>query len=328
LRRSADGSTQDLSSQVVWASSNVVAATISNEPGFRGLATAVGEGSTTITATFGDAAATATLTITPAELVSIAIGPVDPAVAPGSSTQFEATGTYTDNSTANVTGLVSWASSDPTVATIDANGLAAALATGSTTITGSLGTATAATTLRVEAADPAVITATSVMWGSKGIAALETATDGLRLLPAGRSNSIGWLGINRVSITLDKAATLTAADVAVSGALGGDYGGVTVIGSGTSWLITLNRPIDAADRVTLTIGNADVATFSRRLDVLPGDVNDDGVVTMQDAVLVRNGVMGFDPVLNPLDFLDVLGDDEPTLGGYNAIRQRIGTRLP
>ena len=325
----SDGSTQDLSSQVVWASSNVDAATISNEPGFRGLATALGVGSTTITATFGDALGSAVLTVTPAELVSIAIGPVDPTVAQGASQTFTATGTYTDDSTADLTSQVAWSSSDAAVATIDASGLATALGAGSTTISAALGAASASTTLTVEAAaDPAVVTGTSVMWGTAGMASLETAADGLRLLPAGRSNTIGWLGINRISITLDKAATLSADDVAVSSLIGADYGPVSVIGSGTSWLITLAKPIDVADRVTITIGNADVATFTRRLDVLPGDVNDDGTVNMQDAILVRNGVLGIDPVLNPVDFLDVLGEGDPSIDGYNAVRRFIGSRLP
>ena len=36
--------------------------------------------------------------------------------------------------------------------------------------------------------------------------------------------------------------------------------------------------------MTITIGNPLIALFTRRLDVLPGDVNDDGVVNVQDMV--------------------------------------------
>ena len=50
--------------------------------------------------------------------------------------------------------------------------------------------------------------------------------------------------------------TLTAADVTVISAIGVNYGPVTVSGSGTSYTITLAQPINAADRVTITIGNA------------------------------------------------------------------------
>lgn len=114
----------------------------------------------------------------------------------------------------------------------------------------------------------------------------------------------------------------------MSGVVGGSFGPVTVVGSGASYLITLARPINAADRVTITIGNAAIATFSRRLDVLPGDVNDDGAVTMQDAMIVRNDITGFAPVAQPRSWLDVLGEAVATMNGYNAIRNKIGSRLP
>ena len=60
----------------------------------------------------------------------------------GSTEQFTATGTYSDNSTANITGSVSWASSDTTKATILAGGLATGVAVGTTNITATLGSVT------------------------------------------------------------------------------------------------------------------------------------------------------------------------------------------
>ena len=44
--------------------------------------------------------------------------------------QFTATGTYSDNSTQNLTSQVTWASATTSVATITAAGLATAVATG------------------------------------------------------------------------------------------------------------------------------------------------------------------------------------------------------
>jgi uncharacterized protein YjdB len=46
-----------------------------------------------------------------------------------------ATGTYTDGTTQDLTGSVTWASSDTTAASISTSGLATALAAGSSTIT-------------------------------------------------------------------------------------------------------------------------------------------------------------------------------------------------
>jgi N-acetylneuraminic acid mutarotase len=73
-----------------------------------------------------------------ASLVSIALAPVAPSAAAGSLTQMSATGTYTDGTHKILTSQVSWASSNKTVATINAAGVASALTPGSTTLSGSL----------------------------------------------------------------------------------------------------------------------------------------------------------------------------------------------
>ena len=176
------------------------------------------------------------------------------------------------------------------------------------------------------------ITAVAVGWGTQ-TAALQTASDGLRLLPAGRNTDIPWLGIDQVQLTLTQAATLTADDISVIGSSGTNYGPVTVSGSGTSYTITLAQPISAADRVTITIGNpyiagnAYIAPFTRRLDVLPGDVNDDGVVNVQDMVAIRNQMLGLLGAV-PTIFGDINGDGKVDINDYTAVRELIGTTLP
>jgi hypothetical protein len=82
---------------------------------------------------------------------------------------------------------------------------------------------------------------------------------------------------------------LSPGDISVAGITGGNYGPVTVSGSGTSNLnITFAKPVSGPDRVTLTIANAQIVPFTGRLDILPGDVNDDGVVNTTDGVLILN----------------------------------------
>ena len=174
----------------------------------------------------------------------------------------------------------------------------------------------------------ATVTGVSVSWGTAGTAALQTAADGLRLLPAGRINDLPWMGIDQIWITLDSPATLSPADVSVTGITVASYGPVTISGSGTNYTITLAQPIDAADRVTLTIGNAGITTFTRRLDVLPGDVNDDGIVTMQDALQIRNAYLGFGPVTVAVVFLDINGDGVVDVNDSNETRSLLGTQLP
>ena len=102
---------------------------------------------------------------------------------------------------------------------------------------------------------------------------------------------------------------------------------MTVSGSGTNYTITLAQPIDAADRVTLIVDNPGISAFYRRLDVLPGDFNDDGVVNSQDLAGIRNewlGVGGAKPTI----FGDINGDGKVNVADYNAERLLIGTSLP
>jgi uncharacterized protein YjdB len=147
----SDGSSQNISGAVTWSASNPALVTISNS----GLVNAKSNGSLIITATSGSISGTAPLTVT-ISLVSIAVTPPLPTIAPGTAQQFKATGTFTDGSTQDLTGTVNWSSSDITKATIAASGpgggLAHAVAAGSTTITASSGTVSASATLTVNSA--------------------------------------------------------------------------------------------------------------------------------------------------------------------------------
>ena len=67
--------------------------------------------------------------------------------------------------------------------------------------------------------------------------------------------------------------------------------------------------------------------FNRRLDVLPGDFNDDGVVNSQDMVGIRNEMLGLMGAM-PTIFGDINGDGVVDIKDYNAVRARIGTTLP
>ncbi len=65
---------------------------------------------------------------------------------------------------------------------------------------------------------------------------------------------------------------------------GGNDGPVTISGVGDEQHHHHARQGDfRADRVTITIGNGEIITYTRRLDVLPGDVNDDGAVNRPTA---------------------------------------------
>jgi len=151
-----DTSTRDVTTAVTWSSSDTTVATISNGSGSNGLATSTGQGTATITAALGAIAGSTGLTVTPAALVSIAVIPANSSIANGTSQQFAATGTYTDNSTQPLTTSVTWSSSATTVAAISnapgSNGLATSISQGPATITATLGTISGSTNLTVTAA--------------------------------------------------------------------------------------------------------------------------------------------------------------------------------
>jgi hypothetical protein len=171
----------------------------------------------------------------------------------------------------------------------------------------------------------ASVTAVSADWGTSGTIALQTAADGLRLLPAGRTTDLPWSGINKLQITLSQAETLSPSDVSVTGITVANYGPVTISGSGTSYTITFAQAITTADRVTVTIGNAGISTYTRRLDVLPGDVNDDGVVNAQDLTLVRNNFTSTGALYDIFDDID--GSGVVDITDYNLVRRFGGQTL-
>jgi hypothetical protein len=74
----------------------------------------------------------------PTDLGGVSISPDGHTIKLGSTQQFSATGTFQDENgvTGDVTAQTTWTSSHPEIATIDANGLATALAYGTTTIKG------------------------------------------------------------------------------------------------------------------------------------------------------------------------------------------------
>jgi len=135
----SDGSTADFTSQVVWSSSNTAAVTIAAS----GTATAVGGGTTNITATFGG------LTSQPVAMMVKVLSAImiEPVASPrnlnvGASQAFTAVGIYSDGSMTDITSQVTWTSSNTNIATILSNGSAAGVAAGTAMISASLNSIT------------------------------------------------------------------------------------------------------------------------------------------------------------------------------------------
>ena len=140
----SDQSTQDLSSQVVWSSSNAQVLTIATT----GLATGGSVGNATISASLnGVSASTGRVQVTAATLASISISPTTRADCQGQHrSNSQATGLFTDGSTQNLSTNVTWITSNSAVASISASGLATGTGVGSAQLTAVYQTLTASTT--------------------------------------------------------------------------------------------------------------------------------------------------------------------------------------
>jgi len=189
----SDNTTQDLTSSVTWTSSSLDVASGSDEAGFTGLyasdsgsfyraghITATHGGRAKITGKWRDISGSTDVTVTSATLVSIAITPADSSIAIGTTQQFIAMGTFSDNSTQDLTTAVTWNSSTAVFATISnaagSNGLATSVAAGSTTITATSVSIAGTATLTVTGTGGGVVTLT---WDAP-----TTNTDGSSLNPA------------------------------------------------------------------------------------------------------------------------------------------------
>jgi uncharacterized protein YjdB len=173
----SSGATENLTSQVAWNSSSAQVATIS----VGGLATAVGQGTTTITAIATNpdktvATGTATFTViggTSEPLTAISIIPGSQSVsASGQQGQFIALGTMGSNGLqedVSSSTKLQWSSSIPSIASISATGLVTGLSAGNSTITarwtnpdGSVVTATASVSVTLTAAPEPLLSLTII----------------------------------------------------------------------------------------------------------------------------------------------------------------------
>ncbi|TET12955.1 MAG: tandem-95 repeat protein, partial [Dehalococcoidia bacterium] len=142
------GTTRNVTAEATWGSSDNNVATVD-----AGLATGVAEGTTGITATLdGVTSNEAALSVTAPAVVSVEVAPESGTIGVGDTVQFTATATYSDGTTVDITGQATWNSSDPDVATINAEGLATGEGEGTVEIT---------VTLDGVTSDPVTLTVTA-----------------------------------------------------------------------------------------------------------------------------------------------------------------------
>lgn len=260
----SDGTSQDLTRTATWISSNALVATVSNAAGFEGKATAVSPGSTTsITATqSGVVSAPSVLTVSGTKVLqSIGITTLKSSMASGTDTQLNATGHYSDGSTADITGSVSWSSGSPAVATVgtpalggSTPGLVHGTGPGTATITASLGPVSQTFEVTVTAAELVSIqvnlAASTIARGTSTTAqAIGTYTDGTtQNLTANASLVWAASGTNIIVLgTINTGAAPAYPSINLSSPKAGNTGASS---------ITATLGAIASPAVTLTVGSA------------------------------------------------------------------------
>jgi len=154
----SDGTNQDVTTSASWISSDTTIATVNATGGTTGVK--VG-GPISITAKIGAITGSTNLTVTAAVVQTIVVSPTPVSVPVGASQPFTATAHLSDGSTQDVTNTAIWSSSDVTIATVSATGVATGVKVGGpVTIKASVGAVSGAASLTVTAATLQSITVT------------------------------------------------------------------------------------------------------------------------------------------------------------------------
>jgi uncharacterized protein YjdB len=215
-----------------------------------GEVTGLAAGTVTATATSDGKSGSATVTVTEAAVKSVTVAPAAPSVDVGKTQQFSAAVVdVNDNPVTN--RPVSWTSSNPQVATIDANtGLATVLAAGTTTITATSGGVSGSTTLT----GVPVVTSVEVSPSSKSIAQ-NTGTTLTATVKDGSGNPLAGQAVTWTTSD-EKIAALSATSgesVTVTGGLTGTAT-ITATSSGKSGTSAITVTNGTVSSVVVTLG--------------------------------------------------------------------------
>ena len=186
----------------------------------------------------------------PAALVSIVVSPANPSVGMGLTRAFAATGTFDDASTADLTASVGWLSASPSVATIDAAGVASGVSVGSTAVTASLAGVTSPAVVLDVTPPPALLSlavtpasgASIEVGQSQQFTATGTFDDGST---ADVTASVSWNSSNASAATIDTGGLATAVSLG-STSITATHDGVT------SPAVALEVVESAGDEVSIT----------------------------------------------------------------------------
>ncbi|HEX7136617.1 MAG TPA: Ig-like domain-containing protein, partial [Vicinamibacterales bacterium] len=150
----SDGSTKNLSSSVIWSTSDPALASIDAT----GMTTALSAGTVIVRASAGSITGSATLTVTTSIVAFEISGPATTFTA-GDSVPFNALARLSDGSSIDVSKQASWSIADANVANVDTNGMVTGSAAGTTSLTATYKTFSASVQVQVSPLQTVVVSA-------------------------------------------------------------------------------------------------------------------------------------------------------------------------
>lgn len=211
-----DNSTQDLTTSVIWSSTDYQVATVSNKSGLHGLACGISLGKAVIKARDLETKieGSCDADVTGKILTQIKLFPNNTIIANGTTQLFSAVGYYNDNTTKNLTKAVDWTSSNPGVVSISnsagSEGLATANTAGAVTVTAQITGSNISGTTTLNVVDLALTSITvtpdapSIAEGTKQqFTAIGNYNNGMTQV---LTNVVTWSSNNPTAATISNAA--------------------------------------------------------------------------------------------------------------------------
>jgi hypothetical protein len=244
--------------------------------------------------------------IVPPSLTGITVTPGNTTIPAGTTQQFTATGGYNDGSSSNITGSVTWESSNQSAATINTTGLAQAVGAGlATTISATLGQISGTATLNVSAPTLVSVAVTPVnpsipQGGTQQFTATGTYSDSsTQDVTTTASWTSGTPAVASIGLHSGLASGLARGLSVVTASLGGKSGNTTLTVGGPVPTLTYTGATAAAPGANITLSAALTSggaaltgrtiTFKLNGATLTGNTNRNGVASVKTTAPATTG---------------------------------------
>jgi len=301
-----NGYQQDLTNSVTWSSSAPTVAGINSS----GLAFTASQGVTTISATQDALSGSSQFTVTAPAVQFITVSPSNATIPKGLTQQFTATGTLTNHTVVDITGTAQWASSFPSIISVNATGLATALSHGTSTISATSGGVAGSV---VAAVYPPVITSLTLSPTNYSVGAFTSHQFSLMATFSDSSTS-----------DVTSRATWSSGDTDIATASGG------VVSSGYRLSSTTigAQVVDTNGATHSQSATVEVAFFSGHMDLSSPRAGHTAALLGSGKVLLAGGFIGSGQSLASTDIFDPAGFITPGPLMNVARQLHTATTLP